>query len=82
MRKVKGKYKIVDIRPYIESITVENKFIRIETRTIETRTVRISEILGQLFRHDKFDSRFLHVHRAHQLIQNGQHVNTPLEILL
>ncbi len=81
-RIVKGKYKNVDIRPYIESIKLENQLISIKTSTIENKTVRIKEILDQLFAGQNLDGRTLKVHRKNQLIRQGEKESTPLEILL
>ena len=81
-RKVKGRYKNIDIRPYIESINLDNQLVSIRTSTIENRTVRIKEILDQLFAGQKIDGRMLPVHRKKQLIKQGRKEITPLEILL
>lgn len=80
-RRVKGKYKTVNIRPYIESIVREKNRVSIRTRTIENRTVRIREILQQLFQDQHFDDRFARVHRRKQLVITNGRERTPLEIL-
>lgn len=81
-RKVKGKLKTINIRPYIESIITENNRLHIKTRVIDNRTVRISEIIKQLFQDAEINNSFLHVHRLKQLVHDGQKARTPLEILL
>lgn len=80
-RRVKGKYKQIDIRPFIETLTREDDILTIRTRSIENRTVRIREILEQLFGAEELQQRQLPVHRLKQLIRNGNTVVTPLEIL-
>lgn len=81
-RRVKGKYKQVDIRPFIETLTQENDILTIRTRSIEHRTVRIREILEQLVGSEQMQKRQLPVHRRKQLIQKGNKTFTPLEILV
>ncbi len=80
-RRVKGKYKNVNIRPYIESIVREHNRVSIKTRSIENRTVRVREILQQLFQDQHFDDRFARVHRSKQLIARDGKELTPIEIL-
>jgi len=81
-RRVKGKYKQVDIRPYIETLTQENGILTIRTCSIDHRTVRIREILEQLVDSEQLQKRQLPVHRRKQLIRNGYKTYTPLEILV
>jgi len=81
-RRVKGKYKQINIRPFIESISRNDSILKIKTRSIEHRTVRVKEILDQLFEQQQLAERQLPVHRRRQLIRNGNREVTPLEILL
>jgi len=80
-RRVKGKYKQINIRPFIDSLRRQDQILRIKTRSIEHRTVRIREILQQLFSSQQLETRQLHVHRRRQLIQIEKREMTPLEIL-
>jgi len=80
-RKVKGKIKAINIRPYIDSIIRERDVLRIKTRTIESRTVRIAEIMNQLLHDNEIDGRDLRVHRYRQLICKDNREISPLDIL-
>ena len=81
-RRVKGKYKQINIRPFIETMRREKEYLFVKTCTIENRTVRIGELLNTLFAGQGVDGRALAVHRHRQLICQGAKENTPLEILL
>jgi radical SAM family uncharacterized protein/radical SAM-linked protein len=80
-RRVKGKYKTINIRPYIVSVAHSDCCLRIKTKAIDNRTVRIGEILQKLFENNSFDVRRAQVHRKMQLIRRGEDEKTPLEIL-
>ncbi len=80
-RRVKGKYKQINIRPFIDSLKRQDHILQIKTRSIEHRTVRIREILQQLFSSRQLETQQLHVHRRRQLIQIEKREMTPLEIL-
>lgn len=80
-RRVKGKFKQVDIRPYIERLQRDRDKLFIKTRTIENRTVRIREILQQLFDAQTLAGLQLPVHRRKQIIRRNEQEFTPLEIL-
>ncbi len=79
-RRVKGRYKMVDIRPYIEKLEVNGRRLKVRTRTIENRTVRMSEILQLLFNGKTANHQFP-VHRKAQLVQNGESIHTPMELV-
>ena len=80
-RRVKGKYKQINIRPFIDSLKRQDQILQIKTRSIEHRTVRIREILQQLFSNQQLETQQLHVHRRRQLIKIEKKEVTPLEIL-
>ncbi|MCK5853564.1 DUF2344 domain-containing protein, partial [bacterium] len=79
-RRVKGKDKIVDIRPYIDSIDNDGKRLKIRTRVVDNRTVRISEILSLLF-NDTIEQHHFQIHRKAQLVRIDDSVMTPLEMV-
>jgi radical SAM family uncharacterized protein/radical SAM-linked protein len=79
-RRVKKRDKIVDIRPYIESIQIEKERLRVHTCTIENRTVRMAEILRLLFK-DAVDTHHFHIHRKAQWVRNGDDIVTPMELV-
>ena len=79
-RRVKGKDKIVDIRPYIVSIENEGKRLKIKTQLVENRTVRIAEILNLLFS-DNIKQHHFQIHRKAQLVKSDDSVLTPLEMV-
>jgi radical SAM family uncharacterized protein/radical SAM-linked protein len=79
-RHVKGKIKTVDIRPFIDSIHRKNGSLVLHTKFIDSRTVRVSEVLNQLF--DKTDIvSSLPVHRSAQLIARDQELIDPIDIV-
>ena len=80
-RKVKGKFKTVDIRPYIESISRRGKTLQIKTRSIENRTVRVGEIIEQLFKDVDRRAWPVHIHRRMQTIRKDRQEVTPFEVL-
>ncbi|HGY56032.1 MAG TPA: TIGR03960 family B12-binding radical SAM protein [Caldithrix abyssi] len=80
-RRVKGKIKTVDIRPYIESISRRGRYLQIKTRSIENRTVRIGEIIEQLFKDTNPRIWPVRVHRRNQTIRRNRREITPFEIL-
>ena len=80
-RKVKGKIKTVDIRPYIESISRRGRTLEIKTRSIENRTVRIGEIIEQLFKDVDRRAWPVRIHRRMQTIRKERQEITPFEIL-
>jgi len=80
-RRVKGKIKTVDIRPYIESISRRGRYLQIKTRSIENRTVRVGEIIEQLFKNVDRGSWPVRVHRRMQTIRKDRREITPFEIL-
>jgi radical SAM-linked protein len=79
-RKVKGKFKTINIRPFIESIKEKDRILTVQTRTIEGRTVRVNEIISQLFSDNRGDSESLPVHKKRQLIKTNGSVVSPMEV--
>ena len=78
-RKTKGKIRTINIRPYIKSIHLEKDKLHISTEKIDQRTVRIGEILDNLFTNSSQLSTT--VHRKKQLISiNGKRL-TPLDVV-
>ncbi|MCK4753808.1 MAG: TIGR03960 family B12-binding radical SAM protein [Calditrichia bacterium] len=79
-RKVKGKIKTIDIRPFIKTIEQKSRILTVHTTTIEGRTARIDEIISQLFTDHRIDSKSFPVHKKRQLItKNGSSI-TPMEV--
>jgi radical SAM-linked protein len=80
-RKVKGQFKKVDIRPYIDSITLVGKNIAVKTKSIENRSVRIAEVISELFKDIDPSAWPVLVHREAQNIQTEHDVRSPFGIL-
>jgi len=80
MRKVKGIEKRIDIRPYISALERQNGVLHLQTRSLEGRTARVSEILTALFNPSASDVRRFPVHRKRQLIMQNGSVFSPLEV--
>ncbi len=80
-RRVKGKIKQINIRPYIESIQVNHNHMQIKTRMIENRTVRVREILHCLFNGSARPYVNIPVHRSKQIVRNNGQEKSPLEVL-
>jgi radical SAM-linked protein len=79
-RKVKGKIKTIDIRPYIESIEKKDCILIVHTRMIEGRTARMDEVISQLLSDHRQDSKSFPVHRKRQLIKKNGSILTPMEL--
>jgi len=79
-RKVKGKIKTIDIRPFIKSIEQNYHILTIHTKAIEGRTVRIDEIISQLFTDHREESKAFPIHKKRQLITQNGSVLTPMEV--
>jgi radical SAM family uncharacterized protein/radical SAM-linked protein len=77
-RRVKGKLKNVNIRPYIHSITLNKPILFVETKSIANRTVRMSEILKILLNSQAYNS---YAHRTGQFIIENNQKRTPLEVI-
>jgi radical SAM family uncharacterized protein/radical SAM-linked protein len=79
-RKVKGKIKTIDIRPFIKSIEQKDHILTVHTKAVEGRTVRIDEIISQLYSDHRNNSKTFPVHRKRQLITENGSILTPMEI--
>jgi radical SAM family uncharacterized protein/radical SAM-linked protein len=79
-RKVKGKIKTIDIRPYIDHITKKDQVLTVQTKTIGGRTVRIDEIISQLFIDHRNGVDSFPVHKTRQLINTNGSVVTPMDV--
>ena len=80
-RQVKGRQRTINIRPFIQEIHRESDRLRLKTRTIENRTVRVGEIMSYLLRQQLTDERGLQVHRYGQFIRRGDREMTPFDVL-
>ena len=80
-RNRKGVKKQINIRPYIDTITNDQKRLKIRTKTINGSTVRVNEVLHSLFKNDEHSSKNLSIHRKNQFVQNENSILTPMEIL-
>jgi radical SAM-linked protein len=80
-RNTKGIEKNIDIRPYIVSIDKMDRSIRIKTRYLDKRTVRLKEIINELIGENFKNGFYISVHRVEQLINKNGLELTPLEIL-
>jgi radical SAM-linked protein len=79
-RKVKGKIKTIDIRPFIDCITQTDQILTVQTKTIDGRSVRIDEILSQLAKDHRHGVESFHVHKTRQLIKTNGSVATPMDV--
>jgi len=78
-RKVKGKMRTINIRPFINTIYHARNTLHITTASIDRRTVRINEILENLFADD---TRYIAgVHRKSQIVNINGRKLTPLDIV-
>ncbi len=76
-KRVKGRLKTVNIRPFIESVHRRGNRIIIRTRTIDRRSVRIDDLARVIFNR----KQPVKIVRKRQLIRSGSKEQTPLEIL-
>ncbi|MBD3223939.1 MAG: TIGR03960 family B12-binding radical SAM protein [Caldithrix sp.] len=80
-RRVKGKNRCVDIRPYIISIQKSRELLNIKTRSIHNRTVRINEILQQLFSTQTLNRVSVPVHRKRQYVLSDVQELSPIDAI-
>ncbi len=78
-RRVKGRQKQINIRPFIESMQRTNGSLRIRTRYRDGRTGRIDEILESMLGGPRETWQSLPVHRRSQLIRKNGKLISPLE---
>jgi hypothetical protein len=79
-RRVKGKEKRINIRPYIAGLSRSNGILHLQTRAVEGRTARVGEILSALFDLDVTDVRSFPIHRKRQLIMQNDSTFSPMEV--
>jgi radical SAM family uncharacterized protein/radical SAM-linked protein len=80
-RKIKGVQKSLDIRPFIGQMWKDNGSLLIHTFIDAGRTVRIEEILAQLFGTVGKEFKAFPVHRKRQLVKVENTLLTPMDII-
>ena len=75
----KGHEREIDIRPFLEDITIDDEHLNITTNIIEGRTARVDEITRLLFGHEEKDVQNLPIHRQKQLIRDKTRSRTPMD---
>jgi radical SAM-linked protein len=78
-RITKGRRININIRPYVESIARDNGSLFIQTKRIEGRTVRITEILSQIYDSSELNIREIPVHRTQQYIKSKNNQKSPMD---
>lgn len=78
IRLVKGKERTINIRPFIDSITRTGNLLNVKTRMLENRTVRIAEIVKELFNENTINEKPFRVHRKQQFIREGKIEKSPI----
>ena len=80
VRRVKGKEKMIKIRPFIESVQHDKKILTVHTMAIEGRTARVDEIISHLCGTHIQEEDFFPIHRKRQLIKlNGTSIS-PMDV--
>ncbi len=80
VRKVKGKEKTINIRPFIESIEQNEKILTVHTLAIGGRTARADEIISHLCSTHTNREDFFPIHRIRQLIKHNGTSISPMEV--
>ncbi len=80
VRRVKGKEKTINIRPYIESIQRDKKVLTVHTTAVDGRTVRVDEIVTHLCNPQTYMDSFFPIHRTRQLIKQNGNTISPMEV--
>jgi radical SAM family uncharacterized protein/radical SAM-linked protein len=75
----KGREREIDIRPFLEDITIDDEYLNITTNIIEGRTARVDEITRLLFGQEEKDVKNLPIHRRKQLIRDNTRSRTPMD---
>jgi radical SAM-linked protein len=79
-RCVKGKIKTIDIRPFIDQIIQNDQILTVKTKSIDGRTVRINEVISELFVDHRNGIESFPVHKTRQLIKTNGSLVTPMDI--
>lgn len=79
-RQVRDEMQEINIRPYVDDMSVNNNLIKIRTRVIEGRTVRINEVVESLLMRGGFGQHFP-IRRVGQYIEAQGKILTPFDIL-
>ncbi len=80
-RQVKEETQKVDIRSYIVEMKIDQDLLKIRTRIIEGKTVRINEIFDSLQNPGEIDPSSLDIRRVGQFIEKDGEIFTPFNIL-
>ncbi len=78
-RTSKGHEKEIDIRPYLEDITLHENELDITTNIIDGRTARVDEVTRLLFGPESEDMKTLPILRRKQLIREKSKSRTPMD---
>jgi len=79
-RQVKDEMQKINVRPYVNGMSVNNNLLKIQTRVIEGRTVRINEVVESLQIPGGSDQHFL-IQRVGQYIEAEGKILTPFDIV-
>jgi radical SAM-linked protein len=80
-RPVKEGVKEIDIRPYVTAMAFEGGNLHITLRIIEGRGSKITEVLSSLLSPHGVDYREFFIQRTGQYIVDGEHIQTPFDVL-
>jgi radical SAM-linked protein len=75
----KGAAHRIDIRPMVDTIRTDNRYLHIRTNIIDGRTARIDEITGLLLGNNPDNFKHLPILRQKQLIKEATGLRTPMD---
>jgi radical SAM family uncharacterized protein/radical SAM-linked protein len=80
-RLVKGQKKIIDIRPFVGKMKLEDKKLLIVTNSIEGRLAKVSEVLDSLLGEHGIDHRQFFTQRSGQFIVKDNEIFDPFQVI-
>ena len=78
-RTRKGRERKIDIRPYLEDMSINNGDLNITTNIIAGQTARVDEITRLLFGTESQEVKTLPILRRNQLIKEKSGLRTPMD---
>ena len=80
-RMVKDQQKMLDIRPFVKEITLEDHILKIVIDGIDGRMAKVTEVLESLLGEHGVDYRRFLIQRTGQYVVEGNKILDPFEVI-
>jgi radical SAM family uncharacterized protein/radical SAM-linked protein len=77
----KGREQLIDLKPFIESVSTQNGSLQMQLTSQQGKTARVEDILCYLMQSTSDQLPYLPIHRQSQFIKVNDHFYTPMEIV-